>query len=209
MNQSDIDNRAQRIIGLIHDDMIAGLIHDDSPIDELEYFTDLHEFVDANEYVIQVMRGLELDAAEELRAANRITNAVDQLLRANPIPLDIQSVTQLTKGRKQMMIGETEAAQWAFRASDISHGTHKEFRNDMPLLTAMIRAAQFVNADPDAVQSQGLAPEPDSVRIRWRASDPTVVNFADGSRLTFVWAEDGFCSALLVDADGLEPVQIG
>lgn len=68
-----VSEYADAVMGLIHDDVLAGFV----PVTAAS-FSELHDHVDANEYVLQVMGADAFDVA----LANRVTDDVDSRLRS-------------------------------------------------------------------------------------------------------------------------------
>ena len=75
--------KAKQILDLVHADIREGVYTPvPSTVTELQSFTDLHDFCDANEYLADVMGW---DALEEEYAA--VINLVDLLLSEAPIKI--------------------------------------------------------------------------------------------------------------------------
>ena len=87
----DMDAAAAAVYAAVVADVEADdtLYRADRPTPDYDFmlrsFSDLHDFVDANEYLIDVL-GDEEEIGDETRW-NALSNAVDALLKANPIML--------------------------------------------------------------------------------------------------------------------------
>ena len=78
-----IAEHANNILNLIRRDIKDGLYEDTEPV-VLDGFMVLHDFVDANDYVLEVVGWLPFEDGE-LDYFNAITDAVDTLLNGQPI----------------------------------------------------------------------------------------------------------------------------
>jgi len=78
-----IAEHANTILTLIRRDIADGLYEDDAPV-VLDGFMRLHDFVDANDYVLEALGWLPFDDPE-WEYVNAITDAVDTLLFEQPI----------------------------------------------------------------------------------------------------------------------------
>jgi hypothetical protein len=78
-----IAEKATAILGFIRRDIAEGLYEDDEQV-VLDGFMRLHDFVDANDYVLEVLGWLPFEDPE-WEFVNAITDAVDTLLFEQPI----------------------------------------------------------------------------------------------------------------------------
>ena len=78
-----IAEHANTILALIRRDIKDGLYEDTDPV-VLDGFMVLHDFVDANDYVLEVVGWLPFEDGE-WDYFNAITDAVDTLLHEQPI----------------------------------------------------------------------------------------------------------------------------
>jgi hypothetical protein len=82
-SRTQIGERAKKVFDLIRADLEAGL-YDYVPgsVTELGSWSDLHDFVDANDYLDEVLGS---DATNE--EYDEVSYVIDLLLSENPIPL--------------------------------------------------------------------------------------------------------------------------